>query len=55
MSPDVRSENLTFLDSENVAYKQFNGNFIANLSIIDVLMFNSKNEVINLLYKYKLV
>lgn len=36
---------LFFLQTQNIIYPQFNHNFIANLSIIDVLMFNSKERV----------
>jgi hypothetical protein len=36
---------LHFLKAKNVVYKQFENNFIPFLSIIDVLMFNSTEEV----------
>lgn len=36
---------LHFLKAKNVTYKQFENNFIPFLSIIDVLMFNSIEEV----------
>ena len=36
-------------------YKQFNHNYIGNLSIIDVMMFNSKREISVILEKYVLV
>ena len=32
---------LSFLRTENLNYKQFGDRFILNLSIVDVLMFNS--------------
>ena len=47
--------NLKFLKPELVSYKQFNNSFIPNLSIIDVMMFNSKEKVIELLYKFETV
>ena len=38
---------LNFLKSELIEYKQFGGNFVPNLSIIDVLMFNKKSDMKN--------
>ncbi|MCB2312383.1 WbqC family protein [Clostridium tagluense] len=46
---------LFFVKMKEIKYKQFNGDFIPNLSIIDVLMFNSKEEVKRLLSEYELV
>lgn len=40
--------NLQFIQPENIFYPQFGSEFVPWLSIIDVLMFNDKNEVINL-------
>lgn len=37
--------NLSFLKSRNLNYKQYKNEFIPFLSIIDILMFNSLNEV----------
>lgn len=45
---------LQFLESEVPTYRQFNDEFIPYLSIIDVMMFNSKEEIKNMLEKYKL-
>lgn len=45
---------LCFLKSEMVYYKQFKNEPIAGLSILDVLMFNSKEETIKLIEHYKL-
>ena len=45
---------LNFLQSGNIIYQQFSNKFIANLSIIDVLMFNSKEEIGVLLNKFRL-
>ena len=36
-------------------YKQFNNEFQANLSIIDVLMFNSRDNVIKMLTEFTLI
>ena len=47
--------NLFFLNTKDIKYKQFGNDFIPNLSIIDVLMFNSKTEIISLLKQYILV
>ncbi|MBL7214322.1 MAG: WbqC family protein [Phycisphaerae bacterium] len=46
---------LQFLQSEIKPYKQFGNHFIPNLSIIDVMMFNSKQEVLNMLKQYTLI
>lgn len=47
--------NLSFLDPEIITYKQFKNDFIPGLSIIDVLMFNGKEEINEMLKAYKLV
>ena len=46
---------LNFLKMDDIVYKQFNHEFIPNLSIIDVMMFNSKDEVKALLTKFSFV
>jgi hypothetical protein len=46
---------LDFIKSSTINYKQFNDNFIADLSIIDVMMFNSKDEIKAMLNKYCLI
>lgn len=46
---------LHFLNKEEIEYKQFNNIFIPNLSIVDVMMFNSKEEIKGMLTKYTLV
>lgn len=45
---------LSFLQTGNIKYKQFSGEFIPNLSIIDVMMFNSREECRGLLSNYSL-
>ncbi|MBR9847113.1 MAG: WbqC family protein [Algicola sp.] len=47
--------NLLFLENELKAYKQFKNTPIVGLSIIDVLMFNSKKDTQKLIESYKLV
>lgn len=42
-----RGVNLSFLIAENYSYLQFKEPFTPYLSIIDILMFNSKEEIIN--------
>ena len=37
--------NLSFLKPNEILYKQFNDTFVSNLSIIDVLMFNNKEQI----------
>lgn len=46
---------LNFIDTKEVKYKQFDKEFVPNLSIIDVMMFNSKEEIGELLQRYELV
>lgn len=46
---------LFFIENQLPVYKQFNNDFVAGLSIIDVLMFNSKQEVKKMLNQYQLV
>lgn len=46
---------LNFIETETVEYQQFKNEFIPCLSIIDILMFNSKEEVINMLDRYNLI
>ena len=45
---------LRFLRTEYIEYKQFKNDFSPYLSIIDVMMFNSKEEIINILDMYSL-
>jgi len=45
---------LKFLRTANIEYKQFENIFIPNLSIIDVLMFNSKERIREMLHDYEL-
>ncbi len=45
---------LSFLKTNPITYNQFNNPFIENLSIIDVMMFKSRYEVIRMLDLYAL-
>ena len=44
--------NLNFLKSTNLIYKQYDNTFVPWLSIIDVMMFNSKEEIKKYLESY---
>jgi hypothetical protein len=46
---------LKFINTNKILYQQFGEKFVPNLSIIDVLMFNSIEEVGQLLNQYKLI
>lgn len=46
---------LSFIDMTEIKYLQGKNDFVNNLSIIDVLMWNSKEKVISLLSRYELV
>lgn len=46
---------LRFLKSEVKPYQQFSNDFVPNLSILDVLMFNSKEETLKRLKQFELI
>ena len=46
---------LNFLNSGDIKYRQFSNCFYPNLSIIDVLMFNNKEEAFKHLCNYSLI
>lgn len=50
-----RGITLKFLKSKTIEYKQFNHPFVPNLSILDVIMFNSQEEVKKMLDSYELI
>lgn len=57
-SEEVFAQNgikLNFLKVNPIVYKQFNNEFVSWLSILDVLMFNSKNVISSILEDYELV
>jgi hypothetical protein len=45
---------LSFLKTNNISYRQFNNEFVPNLSIIDVMMFNSVGVIKRMLNQYSL-
>ena len=47
--------NLSFIENDIEPYSQFGEEFVPNLSIIDVIMFNDKKHVRKMLNKYKLI
>jgi hypothetical protein len=47
--------NLKFIKSNIIEYKQFENTFVPWLSIIDVMMFNSKKEITKILNSYTLI
>lgn len=46
---------LKFLKTEEILYEQFNNEFIPNLSILDVMMFNSKEKIKEFLSDYNFI
>jgi hypothetical protein len=46
---------LKFLKTEQINYVQYNNNFVSSLSILDVLMFNNKFEIMKMLDRYSLI
>ena len=46
---------LAFLKADDIIYPQFGEEFVPNLSIIDVMMFNSVPEIQDMLNRYTLV
>ena len=53
---DARGIELSFIRSRPITYSQFGEVFVPHLSIIDVMMFNSRNEISNrLLCNFDLV
>lgn len=45
---------LFYFEPNEYEYKQFTDKFVPNLSIIDIMMFNSKKEIKDLLFDYRL-
>lgn len=50
-----RGISLKFLKSNPIEYKQFNHIFIPNLSILDVIMFNTNDQISTMLNSYELI
>lgn len=49
-----RGISLLFLNTHLKKYNQFNMEFVPSLSIVDVMMFNSKKDVVNMLTDFEL-
>jgi hypothetical protein len=47
--------NLKFLNFKNPVYNQYNNEFIPGLSVIDVLMFNSIDNIKSMLYSFEFI
>ena len=55
MQEDARQGiQLSFLDTRSIRYAQGSGEFQPNLSILDVLMYNPKEQVQEMLREYDL-
>lgn len=52
---DKNEITLKFIKTRQINYQQFKESFVPNLSIIDVMMFNSRERVKEYLYQYDLV
>lgn len=46
---------LKFLETELIGYKQYKNEFVPHLSIIDIMMFNSRENIKKMLNSYQLV
>ena len=46
---------LNFLKTNQIEYTQLKNDFVSNLSIIDVLMFNSKEQLTEILNNYEII
>lgn len=46
---------LNFIKTKAINYKQFNSEFVENLSILDVIMFNDKHAIKKILGEYNLI
>lgn len=46
---------LRFIKTNEIYYKQFNDNFVGNLSILDIMMFNDVKEIQKMLREYSLI
>ena len=51
----ARGMQLSFIQPKAVSYRQFGKEFVPNLSIIDVMMFNDREQCAGLLEEYDLV
>lgn len=51
----INGIDLKFVHTNNFKYKQYENEFVPNLSIIDVMMFNSVDEIQKMLEQYELI
>lgn len=52
---EVNGIELRFIKSKTIQYTQFDNEFMPNLSIMDVMMFNSTDDIKEMLYMYELI
>lgn len=52
---EERNIQLKFLQTSDVEYVQFGNNFQPNLSILDVMMFNPKEQIKKMLEQYRII
>jgi hypothetical protein len=52
---EIHNIKLSFLKPHPLEYKQFKNEFVPNLSILDIMMFNSAEEINEMLNKYELI
>lgn len=52
---EERGIKLSFVQTDNIVYKQFKNEFQSNLSILDVMMFNSPTQIQEMLKQYTLI
>ena len=57
LAEDFAAEHISlhFIQTGNLCYKQFKNDFVPNLSIIDVMMFNSVPQIQQMLNNFKLL
>lgn len=52
---EERGIKLIFIQPDSIVYKQFENEFCSNLSILDVMMFNSQDQIREMLKRYTLI
>lgn len=52
---EKRGKKLCFVQTQSISYKQYKNGFVPNLSIIDILMFNTKDQSKRLLDSYDII
>ena len=52
---ESKNINLKFIQTKDICYKQFNNDFVPNLSIIDIMMFNTPEKIKEMLNNYELL